>query len=120
VESQVEDDECDFDAGKRSAQALVTPKEVDWYRAGLGKLGWTGNTRPDLAIDHSELSAPASCPTVGDAKRLAKALRILKSTAKEGLHFPKLDLKTLQQFVFADGSWANAGDRTQGGQGERS
>ena len=115
VESQVKDEDCEFDAEKRSAQALITPKEVDWYRAGLGKLGWTGNTRPDLAVDHSELSAPASCPTVGDAKRLAKVLRILKSTAKQGLHFPKMDLESLQQFVFADGSWANAGDRTQGG-----
>ena len=75
MESQVEDDECDFDAGKRSAQALVTPKEVDWYPLS-GIMQWFNESQGlpflNYSADLNELFSFCSpLPTLQLAKQPA-------------------------------------------------
>jgi len=54
-------------------------------------------------------------PTVADAKHVAKTARQVVATKEDGLVFPKLDAESLEAVVAADGSWANAGEKTDGG-----
>ena len=106
--------ENDWDSGKRSAQAALTPKECGDYRELQGQTAWTSNTRMDVAYDISENAGASHAPTVGDMKRLHKLARHIVSTADKGIELTPI--KDPCTVLFADGSWANAEDnKTKGG-----
>ena len=103
------------EVAKKSAQELLSPAGADWYRTANGRFAWTGNTRPANAFDISECASAMKAPTVADAKRLSKTMRGVLDTADDGIYLPRVDPDALGTLVFADGSFANRGERTQGG-----
>ena len=100
---------------KATAQDLLTPKQADAFRSGNGKLAWAGNTRPQNAYDISELASAAKVPTAGDARKLVKVLRTVFEHAADGITLKRLDPARLGVIGFGDASFANRGERTQGG-----
>ena len=103
--------------GKRTAQEPLKPKECDAYRELQGKLAWTGNTRMDIAVDVSEGAGAAHAPTVGDMKRNIKIAKHVAATAARAIVLRPIELAFVCIVLFADGSWANEGNRTKGGHG---
>ena len=100
---------------KTTAQDLLTPKQADAFRSGNGKLAWAGNTRPQAAYDISELASAAKVPTASDARKLLKVLRAVLEKASDGITLKRLDPTRLGVIGFGDASFANRGERTQGG-----
>ena len=100
---------------KATAQDLCTARQADSFRSGNGKLAWSGNTRPQNSFEISELASSAKAPTIGDAKKLLKTLRQVLEHAADGITLTKLDPKRLGVVGFGDASFANRGERTQGG-----
>ena len=100
---------------KATAQDLLNPKQADAFRSGNGKLAWAGNTRPQAAYDISELASAAKAPTAGDARKLLKILRSVLEKAADGITLKRLDPARLGVIGFGDASFANRGERTQGG-----
>ena len=103
------------EVGQKSPQELLSPTGADWYRTANGRLAWTGNTRPTNAFDISECASATKVPTAADAKRLSKVLRGVLDTADDGIYLPRVDPENIGTLVFADASFANRGERTQGG-----
>ena len=116
IDSQFSDEHINgFEVGKRSAQLPLKASEADWFRTSLGRCMWIVTTRPDIAYDVSEASSAMQAPTVGDAKRLQKVMRMLLLTSEKGICLPKLSPNDLLLVLYTDGSYANVGTRTQGG-----
>ena len=107
--------EVPAEVAKKSPQELLSPAGADWYRTANGRLAWTGNTRPQNAFDISECASGAKAPTVAEAKRLGKVIRGVLETAEDSLYLPRVDPDKLGSLTHADGSFANRGERTQGG-----
>ena len=105
----------EIDFGKRTAQEPLKPKECDTYRELQGKLAWIGNTRMDIAIDISEGASASHAPTVGDMKRNIKVAKNVAASAALSIVLAPIELAYLCLVLFADGSWANEGNRTKGG-----
>ena len=100
------------------SEKLLTIEEVDTYRRLLGVVMWTGRTCSLIAEELSELASAMSCPTVADAKRLAKLLEFVAANHEElGIWIRKLDSPPEEHcsLFWADGSLQNRGSRTQGG-----
>ena len=111
----IEELESALNGSKATAQDLCTARQADSFRSGNGKLAWSGNTRPQNAFAVSELASSAKAPTIGDAKKLLKVLRNVLEHAADGITLTKLDPKLLGVVGFGDASFANRGERTQGG-----
>ena len=88
------------------------------YRRLLGVVMWTGRTCTLIAEELGELASAMSCPTVADAKRLAKLLEFIEANHGDlGIWIRKLDgpLEDHCSIFWADGSLQNRGSKTQGG-----
>ena len=69
----------------------------------------------DIAIDISEGASASHAPTVGDMKRNLKVAKNVAASAALSIVLAPIELAYLCLVLFADGSWANEGNRTKGG-----
>ena len=118
IKDAIKMEDCYFpdDLKGRNASDLCSAWERDWYMKALGKLAWVVNTRPDLAIEHSECARFAKAPTIASAKRLQGVMVTLKDEDTLGVVLNKLDCEKLCVVCHADGSFGNAEKgKTQGG-----
>ena len=105
----------DFEPAGRSAQEPLRPRECDTYRELQGKLAWVGNTRMDIAVDVSEGASASHAPTVADMRRNVKLAKHVVATSSRAIVLRPIDLAHMCLVLFADGSFANEGQRTRGG-----
>ena len=83
------------------------------FRSSRQKLMWLCNTRPDIACATNKLTQITE-QTYGNQaiKDLNKVVHYIQRTPMRGLHYPKLDLDSLQLRAYADSSFANNADST--------
>ena len=105
----------EFQPKSRGPTTLLTPAEVDWYRTGLGRSIWASNCDPCAAFAVSEASSASQAPNVAAAKKLVKMMQNIRSRGSKGILLSKLDPLQLMAVLYGDGSFGNAGAKTQGG-----
>ena len=100
--------DLDVDCSTRQRDIPLDSSEKSLVKKYAGKIAWAANhTRPDVAFEACNASVGISTSTVGDALKIRKAYRKIKSLAFN-ISFVKLqNVYNCELWVFSDAAHAN-------------